>query len=137
MPSRDRYLWARYLRHAPAGWRPHKYGACAVQLDGLRFDSKREAARYQELKTMLAAGLIAELMVHPPYALMVTELFHDGPPAVFHTIGMFHPDFRYVDLLSGELVVEDVKSPPTRTTAYKLRKRMVEASYGITVREIA
>jgi hypothetical protein len=47
---------------------------------------------------------------------------------------MYTADFRYVDA-SGAVVVEDVKSGPTKTTAYRLRKRLVETIYGITITE--
>ena len=121
--------WARVPRH--------KYGARRVEVDGIKFDSRREAARYGELKMLLAADLIRELEIHPGYALVVAELYREGPPFVFTTVGQFHADFRYVDVTTGERVVEDVKSPPTRTTAYRLRKRIVEAVHGITIREVA
>jgi hypothetical protein len=116
--------------------RRNKYGARALELEGIRFDSRREAARYRELQYLTAAGLIQELEVHPRYPLMVLALYQDGPPWVFRTVGHYTADFRYVDVSSGEVVVEDVKSRPTRTTAYRLRKRLVEAMHGVAIREV-
>ena len=132
----DRTAWARTFDILPA--RRHKYGAQKVELDGIRFDSRREARRYQELKLLLAADLIRELEVHPGYPLIVEELYHEEDrPRVFHTIGMAHFDFRYVDMASGEVVLEDIKAKGvTTTTAFRLRKRYVEAAYGIAVREV-
>lgn len=112
----------------------HKYAARSVRVDGILFDSQREAARYHELKMLLNAGMIADLEIHPGWPLIVSE--QDGPPWIFHTIGMFHADFRYRDRTTGTVVVEDVKSKPTKTEAYKLRKRFVEARYKITIVEI-
>lgn len=40
----------------------------------------------------------------------------------------WHPRFS--------LEVVELKSAPTRTTAYRLRKRLVEAIHGITIREV-
>jgi len=117
--------------------RPHtnKYHAQAVRVDGILFHSQREAARYQELKLLARAGLITDLEIHPGWPLIITE--EGGPPFVFHTVGMYHADFRYKDLRAVTWVVEDVKSQPTTTAAYKLRKRIVEARYRIQIQEIA
>jgi hypothetical protein len=40
-----------------------------------------------------------------------------------------------LDLETGEYVIEDTKSGPTRTTDYRLRKRVAEVVHGITVVE--
>jgi hypothetical protein len=137
----DRDAWTQWAeRHselAPAVPTRQKYGATAVYVDGLRLDSKREAARYTELKQLEAAGEITALEVHPAYALMVPELAQDGPPTVFHTIGQYHADFKYRNVRTGNTIVEDVKSKPTKTEAYRLRKKFIEAQYQITIVEIA
>jgi len=114
----------------------NKYGAHRVELDGIWFDSQREAARYGELKLMEAASLIDEIEVHPAYALMVPDLTLDGEPRVYYSIGTYYPDFRYRNLRTGEIVVEDVKSPPTKTPIYRLKKKWVEQQYGITIVEV-
>ncbi len=114
----------------------NKYQAHAVRVDGILFDSQREAARYQELKVLAAAGLIASIEIHPGFPLIVKELHRVDGPEILHTVGMFHADFRYRDLRLGVWVVEDVKSQPTKTEAYKLRKRIVEAVHGITIVEV-
>lgn len=101
-----------------------KYGNKRVDLDGYTFDSKREAARYQELCLMQKAGLISALDVHPQYPLVVGGM----------KIGKYTGDFSYQE--NGKLVLEDVKSAPTKTEAYGLRKRLVRALYGIVVQEV-
>lgn len=140
----DRDAWTQWAKtQTPTGvkvnTRPstNKYQARSVRVDGILFDSKREAARYQELKLLVAASVIDELEVHPGFALIVPDLTKEAPPWALYTIGMFHADFRYRNLRTGLMVVEDVKSPPTKTTAYKLRKKFVEAQYQITITEIA
>jgi hypothetical protein len=127
---------ARHSELAPAAPKRQKYNATAVYVDGLRLDSKREAARYTELKHLEAAGEIVELEVHPAFALMVPELTADGPPFVLHTIGQYHADFRYRNVRTGNVIVEDVKSKPTRTEAYRRTKKHVEAQYQITIVEV-
>ena len=114
--------------------RANKYGAQVTTVDGIRFDSKKEARRYADLRLLLDTGAISCLELQPKYAITVLELVGDDPQLV--DCGAYHADFRYVDEATGELVVEDVKTPVTRTTAYRLRKRLIEAIHGITIREV-
>jgi hypothetical protein len=46
---------------------PRIRNAQKVALDGHVFDSKKEAARYQDLKILELAGVIEDLEVHPKY----------------------------------------------------------------------
>ena len=114
----------------------NKYQARAIRVDGILFDSQREAARYQELKLLVVAGLITDLEIHPGFPLQVMALHEPGPPWTIHTVGMFHADFRYRNLRTDNVIVEDVKSKPTKTEAYQLRKKIVEAVHGVTIVEI-
>jgi len=117
------------------GPRPGKYHAQAVTVDGIRFDSTREATRYRELRLLVAAGEITGLEQQPEFPLLVMERWRGGPPWIERYCGRYRADFRYV-LPTGEIVIEDVKSAPTKTTAYRLRKRIVEAIHGVTIREV-
>lgn len=138
--SGDRGAWTDYAKRLatkqPASPKPAKYRNVKVHVDGITFDSLREAARYSELKLLQSAGLIRDLEVHPVYALQVLELTETtAPPWVIHTIGIYTADFRFWDTQNNVCMVEDVKSPPTRTEAYQLRKKHVEAQYGIVITE--
>jgi len=114
----------------PSG-RRNKYGAQKTVVDGFVFDSKREAKRWGELVLMVRAGEITDLMRQPAYEIVVAPL--KGPPFV---VAKFTADFFYRDQ-TGKAIVEDVKSPPTRkNTAYRLRKRLIEARYGFEIQEI-
>jgi len=119
--------------------RESKYHAIPVHVDGVRFASKKEAARYLELRLLEKAGLIADLECQPVFPLHVMEIWRSGAPIVVTTVGRFTADFRYTDLgvyAVGEIVVEDVKSEVTKTTDYKLRKAIAEHIHGIYVREV-
>jgi hypothetical protein len=100
-----------------------KYGNRRVTEDGIPFDSLAELRRYRELRMLEAAGVIAGLEVHPRYPLVVNGV----------KVGSYEADFRYVTP-EGETVIEDVKG--VRTSTYKLKKRLVEALYGIQVVEV-
>ena len=47
----------------------HKWGAKPTVVDGTRFDSKREAAVYVELRTLHRAGKIKRLTLQPAFLL--------------------------------------------------------------------
>ena len=114
----------------------NKYGAKPATVDGIRFDSTKESRRYGELRLLEKARIIKNLETQPTFPIDVVELFRqDRSPCLVHC-GMFTADFRYVEVATGEVVIEDTKSGPTKTTAYRLRKRLVEAIHGITIREV-
>ncbi len=107
-------------------WRGNKYRAVKTEVDGIMFDSKREAARYMELVLLEHSGQISRLELQPEYKCIV-----DGK-----LICTYRGDFRYFTEL--ESVVEDVKSPYTaKNPVYRLKKKLVEALYaGVKIREV-
>lgn len=102
-----------------------KYRAIPTVVDNIRFASKREANRYFELKVLHQVGEISELKVQPRFPLVVRG----------SKICTYVADFSYRDK-SGLLIVEDVKSQPTMTPAYKIKKKLLQALEGITVQEV-
>lgn len=107
-----------------------KYINEPVVHDGHRFDSKKEGARYLELRNAQRGGAIVALTIHPTY-----PLFALSPEGVRVEIGRFTPDFQYADP-DGTVHIEDTKSPLTREErAYRLRKRIFEVQTGWTVEE--
>lgn len=107
--------------------RPSKYRNIKKTINGLLFDSTKEANRYLELAMLQAAGEITQLETHPRFDLIASN---------GEIIGHYTADFRYVDKRSGKVVVEDVKSKLTKTTSYMLRKRLVRACHGIVITEV-
>ncbi len=105
------------------GARRSKYGAVKTKVDGVTFDSKKEANRYRELKLLLQAGKIANLLRQPQFPIVINEV----------KCGKYVADFSYVDE-RGQLAVEDVKG--MRTAVYRLKKKLVEAIYHIKITEI-
>lgn len=136
MTSTDRDAWTRaYGRDDQvAPLRANKYHAVKTLVDGVRFDSRKEARRYERLKLLQTAGAIRDLELQPEFPILVVELWRPDGRRV--DVGRYRADFRYVDTFTGEVVIEDTKTGPTKTTAYRLRKRIVEALYGITIREV-
>lgn len=104
-----------------------KYRNTPVTADGKRFDSKREYARYVQLKNLQMGGEIENLEVHPRFPFVVGGM----------NVGYYEADFRYLDRRTGETVVEDAKSPSTRKEPYyRLKNRLMQALYGIQVVEV-
>ena|SRR5882672_180432 len=99
-----------------------KYGAVRTTIDGITFDSKREAARYLELKLLAKAGIIRDLELQPAFVFC-----HNG-----RKIFTYRADFAYYE--GDQRTVEDVKG--VRTPLYKLKKKLVEANWNVTITEV-
>lgn len=108
-----------------------KYHAVPTVIDNIRFASKAEARRYQELLLLAKAGEIEHLELQPKFTLTVAGV----------VVGHYIADFRYhlVLVKSGQRittqVVEDVKG--IKTPLYRLKKKIVEALYPVTITEVA
>lgn len=112
------------LRLTPEQYaRRSKYRNIRTELDGRVFDSKKEAARYQELKLLEKSGQICNLECQPEYELRVNG----------ELICKYRGDFKYTK--NGDEVCEDVKSAPTKTPAYRIKKRLMRAIHGIEIYE--
>jgi hypothetical protein len=106
-----------------------KYHNRKAMVDGIRFDSQREAKRYQELRLLERAGKITNLKVHPEY-----QIFVKGDRVCKYVADFsYNICDRYLGLPGSE-VVEDVKG--VRTEAYRLKKRLMKAAHGIEIVEV-
>jgi hypothetical protein len=99
----------------------NKYNARKTVIDGIKFDSKKEAARYCELKILLQAGEITDLELQPVFILQDAFTKNGKKYRAIKYIA----DFRYKDY--GKIVVEDSKG--FRTPVYLLKKKMFEYKY--------
>ena len=110
-----------------------KYRNQKVVIDGIAFDSKREAGRYQELKALASRNLIEDLRHQVPFELAPGVKFSDESrkkPALRYVA-----DFAY--RLDGRLVVEDVKSAITaKAAAYRIKRHLMLSVHGIEVKEV-
>jgi hypothetical protein len=120
----------------PRMGKTHKYGAKQTVVDGHTFPSKREAARYSELRLLEKAGEIDDLELQPSFDLHVAAYVANCPPGVrsARKVARYVADFRYVVRLTGAVVYEDSKG--FSTPVYKLKRKMVQAEYGIDIVEV-
>ena len=113
--------------------KPRKYRNQKTTLDGITFDSKLEAARYQELKALAARGVIEDFRHQAPFVLAPGVRFSDekrAKPALRYVA-----DFSY--RIDGRLVVEDVKSRVTAgAAAYRIKRHLMLSVHGIEVTEV-
>jgi hypothetical protein len=93
-----------------------KYGNVKVSIDGYQFDSKAEAARYTDLRTLAYAGAIEDLQVHPTYELQ--PAFLRGKIRIQPI--RYEADFAYIE--NGRQVAEDVKG--VETAEFKLKRKL-------------
>lgn len=114
-------------RMAPA--KRSKYGAVKTTVDGITFDSAKEAKRYGELKLLERAGKIDSLVLQPVFEIFV-DVSQDGDRRV--RICDYRADFQYYR--KRERIVEDVKG--MKTPVYRIKKKLVEALYDLTITEI-
>lgn len=107
-----------------------KYHSKKTTIDGIKFDSKKEAQRYVELKTLETAGRIKSLVLQPEFVLIPS--FKKNGKAYRKTV--YRADFGYLDK-NGNYIVEDVKG--FKTDVYRLKKKMFEHLYpDLTIKEV-
>jgi hypothetical protein len=103
-----------------------KYKNIKTVINGITFDSKKEAAYYGILKLKQKAGLIDRFEMQVRYDLVVNNV----------NIGFYKADF--VTYKHGKVFeVIDVKSEITnKLPVYRLKKKLMKAIYGIDIVEI-
>lgn len=119
-----------------------KYKAIKTEVDGIVFDSKKEAKYYKIFKAKEESGEISDLRRQVVYEL-IPAVFEDRikhlktkdkierkrvQPAITYVA-----DFVFVDVASGTTQVIDIKG--FRTAVYKLKKRMMRALKNIDIIE--
>lgn len=106
-----------------------KYRAKKTEVDGIKFDSKKEAKRYIVLKELESKGEIEKLVLQPRFLLQ--EGFRKNGKA-YRKIE-YVADFMYEQ--DGKLIIEDVKG--IKTDVYKLKQKLFEKKYqDLTIKEI-
>lgn len=106
-----------------------KYKNVKTTVDGIKFDSKKEAARYSELKLLQKLGKIKSLELQKVFVLAPSVVINGRkrPPLKYIC------DFYYVDGLRG-FVVEDVKG--VKTASYVIKRHLMMSTLGIKINEI-
>ena len=99
-----------------------KYRNKPTVVDGIRFSSKAEAKRWDELRMLEKAGEIRDLTRQVAFPLHVEGSL----------IGRYVSDFRYYR--DGQMVVEDVKGGgATQTPLFNWKAKHFRAQYGYDI----
>ena len=106
----------------------NKYHAKKVTVDGITFDSQKEARRWCELRLLERAGQIGNLRRQVKYVLIPSQKI-DGK--VVERECSYVADFCY--FCRGELIVEDTKG--LRTDAYVIKRKLMLERHGIRIKE--
>lgn len=107
-----------------------KYQNRKTTVDGITFDSAKEANRWCELRLLQRAGKIFELQRQVPFVL-IPKQERDGK--VVERAVVYKADFVYKDM-NGEEIVEDVKGLLTKE--YILKRKLLLWQYGIRIKEV-
>lgn len=101
---------------------PPKYHNIKTVIDGVTFDSRKEANYYIHLKIRAARGEIKNLSLQPKYPVVING----------YKICTYRADFTYLE--GNKTIVIDVKG--FITPIYRLKKKLVQAIYDIEVVEV-
>lgn len=126
-------------------YKSNKYGSKKVEIDGIVFDSKKEAKRYQELLLLEKAGAIKHLQRQVKYVLIpaqresTNEIYTKGRNKGCFKQGKllerectYTADFVYIQ--DCKFIVEDTKG--FRTKDYIIKRKLMLYNYGIRIKEI-
>ena len=103
-----------------------KYHNIKISVDGIKFDSKLEAERYEQLKILERAGVIRDLELQPEYELIPS--FRKNGKTWRRTV--YKADFRYILAENDKTIIEDVKgSTAVITDVFRLKQKLFEYKY--------
>lgn len=107
------------------GKRKSKYNAKRTVVDGVTFDSKKEAEYYRHLLQLVKCGEIKRLELQPEIELNASN---------GKKVCSYFCDFLYWSNKERNWIYVDVKG--VKTAMYRLKKKWVEIQYGIKITEI-
>lgn len=123
---------------SPRAKRENKYGAVKTSREAngreIKFDSQKEADRFDRLMLLLRGGAIRDLRLQVNFTLQEGYTTPEGErvrPIVYRA------DFTYYDARTGEYVVEDTKSCATgKDKVYRLKRKLMMEKFGIAIKEV-
>ena len=121
----------------------NKYKSMKCYLDGIEFDSRREARRYQELLLLQRAGVIQDLRLQEKFVLIPSQYEsyeRYGAKGQELKLGQrlvekecsYIADFVYEQ--DGKTVVEDTKG--FKTKDYIIKRKLMLWIHGIRIKEV-
>lgn len=99
-----------------------------MTVNGITFDSRKEAKRYEELVLLERAGKVSNLETQVKFELIPSQRI-DGK--VVERAVTYKADFVYLE--NGKKVVEDTKG--FKTPEYIIKRKLMLYVHGIQVKE--
>lgn len=110
-----------------------KFFSKKVIVEGIKFDSIKEANTYLKLKELEKKGKIKDLELQKEYVLQEKFKLNNKTRRSI----TYRADFKYITTKDDKLHVVDVKSPYTaKDKVYRIKKKMFEYKYKIELEEI-
>ena len=117
-----------------------KYRNQKTEVNGILFDSKKEANRYIELLLLEKAGQIQNLQLQVKFVLIPAQyekVYSEKRHAYvkgdcYERACTYKADFVYEE--NGQTVVEDTKG--FKTADYRIKRKLMLYMHGIRIREI-
>lgn len=126
----------------------NKYSAKKTMVNGIEFDSRKEARRYQELLLLQRAGVIRDLKMQERFVLIPAQ-YERVETGEYYKTGskkgipktkevcveqsvVYVADFTYLE--DGKLVVEDTKG--VKTKDYIIKRKLMLKVFGIKIKEV-
>ncbi|MBO5955668.1 MAG: DUF1064 domain-containing protein [Clostridia bacterium] len=106
-----------------------KYHSKKTEVDGIKFDSKKEAERYYELRLLEIAGAISDLKIQVKFELIPSQRINGK---VVERPCTYVADFVYKE--NGKTIVEDTKG--FRTKDYVIKRKLMLWVHGVKIVEI-
>lgn len=110
----------------------NKYHNHKIEIDGITFDSAKEARRWQELKLLEKAGEIYDLQRQVPFVLIPVQKDESGK--VIEREVKYIADFTYKEKGSLRRTVEDAKG--MKTKEYIIKRKLMLYRNGIRIKEV-
>ena len=99
------------------------------------YDSKKEKKRADTLRLLEKTGEISNLREQVAYELIPSQyLIIGGKKKCIERSCKYIADFVYEK--NGETIVEDTKSPITRTPAYVIKRKLMLHLFNIQIKEV-
>lgn len=100
----------------------NKYNAQKTIINGVKYDSRREALLYQNLLNLQNKGIIAHLERQKRFEII--------PKTKTERAAYYVADYFFQEVATGQWVVADCKSPITKKLpAYVLKRKIMKIRY--------
>ena len=119
--------YKKYMAEKQKAQKPTKYKSIKTEVDGIKFDSKKEAEYYGVLKLRKRKGMISAFTRQERFKIIINGIL----------VCTYVSDFVVYDTYGNRTEIIDVKSDFTRKmSTYRLKKKLMKAVLNIEIKEV-